>query len=392
MLAASSNPTVRVLSLGGDSNVDNGLENVMDAGSTCVAGSTTVNIAFTCDHKDLAPLDATAFMVFATVVIKDSQYGASVATYPSGSGNVSTDQIGATSLSITNLSVAVQSGYWVYVYVFAYRLSVVPPTNITATPSLNTVLIDPVPQIPVWLVVKVSYAQASVTSLPAFLFTESGLPDEQHFTMNAGDSLYCVLYSYPLWATVVGGDGTGLTLPYPSSDPVNERHAIDDGETIFVYPTLANNTQDVLTGTLVFMNEYGDTSSVTISQTATPTYIPPSIIVDPSDEDLVILNGQTVPSSTNPYVIFGASLTIPEPDNVYLYAAFRNKTIEGYGEWFQVYWKATITRTGATVYRGSFNVMANEYWNPSGYKLAFPVGTNIVGTDVLIITLSINFI
>jgi hypothetical protein len=36
--------------------------------------------------------------------------------------------------------------------------------------------------------------------------------------------------------------------------------------------------------------------------------------------------------------------------------------------------------------------MANEYWDASGYKLEFPTGTNIVATDVLVITLSINYI
>jgi hypothetical protein len=280
------------------------------------------------------------------------------------------------------------------VYLSAYRLSVIPPTNVTATPSINTVILTPVPQIPQWLVAKVSYAKASVTSLAAFLFTESGLPDAKTFTMTVGDSVYCVLYSFPAWVTVTGGDGTNLTFPFSSSDPVHERHAIEDAEQIFVYPTFDNTSQNPLTGTLVFMNEYGDTSSVTISQDATPTYIPPSIIVDPVDDFLVILNGQTIPASTNPYVIFGASLTIPEPDNVYLYAAFRNLLIEGYSEWFQVYWKATIARTGTTVYRGGLplNVMANEFWEPFGYKLAFPTGTNIVGTDVLVITFSIYYI
>jgi hypothetical protein len=240
--------------------------------------------------------------------------------------------------------------------------------------------------------VKITYAKASVTTLPAWDELDSGLPTAKTFTMNVGDSLFCVLYSFPNWITIVDGAGHNLNIPFTSSDPIHERHAITDGDTIFVYPTLPNNSNSQLTGTLVFLNEYGDTSSVTISQDLTPLYIPPSLIVHPSDDFLVILNGQTAPSSSNPYVIFGASLGVPEPNNLYLYAAFWDRLIEGYSQWFTIYWTATIVRIPGTTFRGFFNVMANEYWDASGYKLEFPTGTNIVATDVLVITLSINYI
>lgn len=359
-LASSSSPTVRVLSLGGDSNVNNALQTIA-GGGTCAVGSTTVDINFTCDHKDLT--DATNFWVFATVDIKDSQYGTSVATYPSGSGEVNTNEQAIGILSITNLSVAVQSGYWVYVYLSAYRLSVTPPTNITASAALNSLTMElPSPTVKISIV-------SPTTIAKSWLASQFGVANKEDFTIDMEDALWTRITSSPTWLTIVNQGGTDL----------RGGHNILDTDTVSMYPTAENLSGTALNSTVQFINDMGDTFSITVQHQAVAAVEPITLTISNDPDDGITDDTTDLAFYTGWYrfatLINGTAL-------VNLTAKFDTPTY-GEGASYTIYWYAT--KGGIFAGKDSF-----PYWDETEISTQLMLNTTALNTEEIIIYFSGN--
>jgi hypothetical protein len=362
--ASTSNPTVRIQSLGGDSNPNNALQDVAGNG-TCLPGSTQVDINFTCDHKDIT--DATAFMVFATIEIRDSQYGTVISTV--GNNDVSTNETVITPLTISNLATTVPSGYWVYVYLSAYRTGVTPPTNVTALPSLLNLTYTLLPP-----TILVTYAYPS-TPAETWLASQFGAANDRPFTVDTGASSQCRVVSFPSWITILDSGGNDLT----------RGHYIVNGETCALYPT-AENLGAELSGTpIVFLNEYGDTFSMNVTHQAVPAVVPPTLTISTSD-----ITGLDWHIGR-----YRVGVVLDATNIINLTATFDIAT-QSSGTYFTCYWRAIVNG----VYKGNGNFTARNAFgvvdNLGDYEvqtaLALTPGTVLDVADVITIYFAGNSI
>jgi hypothetical protein len=325
--AAETNPIVIVLPLGGDSNVDNGLRTVVGSG-TCLAGSTLVSIAFTCDHKDI--IGTTVFRVFATAEIRDSVSGGNLIGI--GSTEINANEGVINYLTITNLSAAAQSGYWVYVYLMAYRVGVTPPTNITATPGVleqTLALNEPTIFITeIWV----------VPTGTGWTYDQSGLADAKTITVSYRMALNTRVQSCPSWLTIIDSEGVDIT-----SGNYIYREGFEN-EDIRLYPITDNLSSSDLTGPVVLTNESGETYDIHV--THYKEAIAKTITLSISDSDI-----------TGLWFHLGVrrSAEVYTTASIRLICTFDSDTVSS-GAYFNVYWRCYVNG----ISRGNSNFKARN--------------------------------
>jgi hypothetical protein len=211
-----------------------------------------------------------------------------------------------------------------------------------------------------------SVCQPSYPNL-SWAASEGGASAVRLVTIDCGDSVQMRVSGYPTWMTILDSDGNDL----------KGGHYIINQENLQLYPTLVNGS-DQLTGTITFLNEYGDTNTINVTHQAAPVAIPPSLQISGSDTTgLSFMVGTvrqgTVVSGTNIINFFGTFESTSEPPDAY----------------FTVYWRAVVNG----IYKGSGNFTARNARDYTGdiedyvatSALALTPGTVLDIQDTIII-------
>ena len=352
--AAVANPTVRVQLAGGD----NALTSVMDNGSTCIAGSTSVSGLFTPDNSEFTW--GQTYNVFLTVEIKDSQYGTIMGT---GSGEVfgcSDEAINA--FSITNLSMVVPSGYWVYVNVFAYRTGSTEPINGTASVGLNA--ITNTLQEPTVIISEVS----PTTVAESWTSAQFGVANARTFQIDARDAVQTRVTSAPLWLTIVDSGGNDL----------KSGHYIISLENCAMYPT-DENLGGALNGTVSITNEYGDVNTITVQHQAKPAVVPITLSISSNDTtDLAFKTGSyRYATLTDGTALIDLVVTFDSP-------------LYGEGQYNKVYWYAT--KNGNFAGRSWYDSTALNSYDETQLTAQLVLDAIAEDTDTIVIYFAGNYI
>ncbi len=355
--AALSSPTVRVLANGSASNV---LTDVMGSG-ICSPGATTVDVIFTCDNTELS--GASAYMVYASAIIKDSQYGSTVGT---GSGYGAATDIAGGTITIDNLSAAVLSGYWVYVYLISYG-SGSGVADLTVSADLNTLSIAPNALTPLQPTVFITVVSPSA---PALQWAAADTTT-QNFSIDTGDAVQTRVSYAPTWITILDSGGNDL----------KGGHYIIDEEVCTMNPTNAN-LGGQLDDTVTFVNEMGDTNTITVRHLAAGAGVVP-ITLSISDTAGDGITDDTTDLAFKTGVSRQATLT-DATALIDLRATF-DSPLYGEGGYYRVYWYATKDSIFAG--RGDF-----PYWDELEVNVQLVLDAVASTSDTIVIYFAGNYI
>ena len=248
------------------------------------------------------------------------------------------------------------NGETVYIYVSAADMQ-----EISVTAGYKTIGMS-VPLASVFNTV----CRPGVTAL-AWASSEGGPAAIREVAIDCGQAVQTRVTSYPTWMTLLDSDGNDL----------KGGHYIINQEYIQLYPTNTNGSSQ-LTGTITFLNEFGDTGSINVTHYAAPVVVPPSLQISGSDTTgLSFMTGMarqgTVVPSTNIINFFGTFESTSQAPDAY----------------FTVYWRAVVNG----IYKGSGNFTARNARDYTGTiedyvatsALALTPGTVLYTSDTIVI-------
>jgi hypothetical protein len=208
----------------------------------------------------------------------------------------------------------------------------------------------------------VTYISASNTDM-SWLATESSFLDAIPSVIST-PILNAYVHSMPNWITIKDDLGQYVYVGSPLETE------IQDGHTIYIYPTVDNLAND-LTGEIVLINDYGDTETILLFHAAA---IPSGVVLVATlvVDTVVDWTGMTI-SGTDVYAVSG---------NTNINITFR-PTHPWYGnnEGFTMYSRVYVNDV---LYGSSTFVAYNEIEN----EAILPLSSYLLATDVVVIKLS----
>jgi len=181
--------------------------------------------------------------------------------------------------------------------------------------------------------------------------SEGGSSAVRYVAIDCGQSVQMRVTAYPTWMTLLDSDGNDL----------KGGHYIINGENLRFYPTNINGSS-ALTGTITFLNEYGDTASINVTHQAAIVAIPPTLQISGSDTTgLSFMVGR-----------YRQATVVQATNLINLLATFES-TSQVPDAYFTVYWNATVNG----IPKGSGNFTARNAREYTGDISTYDVSTTL---------------